>query len=917
MEVRSVEDTAELITNTTIPTTLLTRRVNHEPLSNEIPKVKMFPMDEISKYTLQNMPQVDSIRLQESLVVRDLLDNLLGLGGTYIRYNNSFDPYLGDIPEFKVVKKMDSSLKSFSKRILQYGSYYVSLIQAVEKWSDVRYGIVLQRLSYEINKFLHESYMSLLVNRLEREYKENVNFSIRDLKQIIEESQVGPQMKILYQLVDKIEQEMKLRQTTDLQQISMNKFMSEMNEINDHDDMWPMLIERNISMLARGGNIINILTRMIQENLGDTNSVIFMETLLNNISEDYMSMLHQWLVQGELNDKYQEFMIINTMQNVKSNNMLNPIECDRIWLTQYGIRQDGLFDIFQREYTLNGNNEMTDHSERFEVRANDQLQNHSNNGNDLLFKILTTGKLLNLIKKSLQITHIPVANEYLNVINYGNNNNSNNNGELKFVDIMKGTRFEIYVNNWYKRANDLILNILNNEFSLNDTIQNMHKWFFSMNNNHQTNQIMRTNLHELSQKYDPDSREFIQNRLLQNLQDFKKCILEKSTEYENEDVDEYSGSITNRNIKFDMIIKLLVVQMDNKSFEKTIFDYIKSENSTIQNNEPHNFSNFESLRDIVMQEFEQAIGNKNGDEIISGDNNNNHNTITSRKNENNINYIKFDVGIPYPLNVIINRTCLTQYQLISRYLQILQYYNNVMDETWLEINKSKIWKYQGFSQDIKVHIIRRSRIVHNSMNNLVKSLMEYFMNDVVQFEISRIEQMIKYSSEQGDFNHVDVIGLQSIISESLTNILHDTSIMSLIDIQLKIFDLIDKFTQFLMTMRRRFCKIDYNLFNKYRYRDVENGTSNSKRRNLVPGILNASDVYNEDENVAKIPEYIQFITKVDETFHDLKKQLLNGMKHSHGKDNANNGNFQGITDTIHRSNTILVQHGDRLTSSNM
>lgn len=912
MEVRSVEDIAELQKNASIPLTLLARRVNHEPLSNEAPKVKMLPMDEISKYTLPNLPPVDPTRLQESLVIRDLLDNLLGLSGTYIRYNNDFDPYLGDIPEFKVVKKMDSSLKSFSKRILQYGSYYVSLVQAVEKWSDIKYGIVLQRLSYEINNFLHESYISLLVNKLEREYRENVRFSIRDLKQIIEESQVGPQMKILFQLVDKIEQEMKIRQTTDLQQVSMDNFMSEMNEINDHDDMWPMLIERNISMLVRGGNVINILSRMIHENLGDTNSVAFMETILNNISQDYMSMLHQWLVQGELDDKYEEFMIIDTMQNVKNNSMLNPTECDRIWLTQYGIRQDGLFDIFQRDFKLNGNDDNVYNTDDFSTRPIQPA--HNNNGNDLLFKILTTGKLLNMIKKSLQISYIPVNIGAVNNDTSNFTNSNFGNDRLKFVDIMKGTRFEIYINKWYKRANDLTLTILNKEFALHNTVQNMHKWFFSMNNCHQTNQIMKKNLHELSKKYDRERRSFIESRLLQNLQDFKKYVLEKSIEVKNESANQNDSCSLYTNGKFDMILKLLVVQMDNKSFERTIFDYIRSENSTIQNNGPRNFSNFESLRDIVMQEFEQAIGNNHN---ASGDNSTNIGNYSGydiKKNENNVNYIKFDVGIPYPLNVIINRTCLTQYQLISRYLQILQYYNNVMEETWLEINKNNIWRYRGFSEDVKIHIIRKSRIIHNNMNNLVKSLMEYFMNDVVQFEINKIEAIIKTSNSKDI--EVDVIGMQSIISESLTNILHDTSIMSLIDVQLKIFDLIDKFSQFLMTMRRRLCKIDYNLFNRYRYRPPNENDISSEKFKMVNSILNVDDIYNEEENIIKIPEYMDFITKVHDTFFDLKRQLLSGMRLSFGNNIDVENGGHNTTNVIRKSNTILVQHGDRLSSTN-
>lgn len=862
MEVRPVEDHVELLTQSStvqhieLKNALLARQSNYEPLSNVNPKLILYPLDKLNEISNSN----DLIRVQESLIVHDLLDNLMGLSGTYIRYNNEYNPYNGDVPEFKIAKKLDTSLKSFSKKILQYGSYIVALNNASERWTDIKYGVVLQSLSYEIKNFINETYLPLLVNRLERMYFEDPNFSIREFKQILNDSEVGNQLTLLYDFIRRIEEEMVRRQNSDLQQLSIDTFISEMEQFNQNDDLTPIFIERKISPIAKGGTILKILYKMILEQLGDSNSVIFLQNLLVRISDSYYKTLHGWMTQGELNDPCDEFMIIDTMPHINNINMSNPVECDRVWLTQFGIRKDGLLDNFS-------------------------LTNNSSN--KLLFKILSTGKFLNVIKKSLNISHIPITQE----------EEEGNVKVTNFVELMEGTNFELYVEKWYNRANRLCLKLLVEGYHLPKIIEDLSKWYFGDKNGYNMDKILKGSLVELTRRYSEKYSNNIENRIKIKFENIKnELLLSSSLNYHNNN-NNNTRKIENED---NMILKLLTVQMDKESFDDVINQYINSELQMIGN--ANKLNTLDSIRDMVMKEFENnpINNNKSGGNGRQGTNKN-----------NNIYYMKFDIGIPYPLNMIINRSCILQYQLINRYLNILRYHNILLEETWLEINKNWIWRYPNYNKDIKIKIIKRSQILHNGMNNFIKSIIEYFNEDVIKNEMDKIVKSLpsQLSSIQLS-DKIDLSELQSQLAESLTNILHDGCLIKLIRIQLQIFDIINKFCKFLLSMKDKLIQLDYNLFKEYHQRVMKDEGTND---------LTSSINYNEDTNLIKIPEYINFIETVSKSFQDHRQTLIEGLwYHYRGKDHPLfNNNHHGV-DTSNNNNNdefnniAVISHGSRL-----
>lgn len=885
MEIRPVEDHVELLTelstvqNIELKDALLARQSNYEPLSNINPKLILYPLDKLNEVSNDN----DLIRVQESLIVHDLLENLMGLSGTYIRYNNEYNPYNGDVPEFKIAKKLDTSLKSFSKKILQYGSYFVALNNASERWTDIKYGVVLQSLSYEIKTFINETYLPLLVNRLERMYFEDPNFSIREFKQILNDSETGKQLTLLYDFITRIEEEMVKRQNSDLQQLSIDNFLLEMEQFNQNDDLTPIFIERKISPIAKGGTILKILYRMILEQLGDSNSVIFLQDLLIKISDSYYKTLHGWMTQGELTDPCDEFMIIDTMPYINNVSMSNPIECDRVWLTQYGIRKDGLLDKF----SLTNNN-----------------NNSNNNSNKLLFKILSTGKFLNVIKKSLNINHIPITQE------------QEAEGSVQisnFVELMEGTNFELYVEKWYNRANELCLKLLIDGYHLPKIIDDLSKWYFGDKNGYNINVILKGSLVELTRRYSERYSNNIENRIKIKFENIKNELLTLELHHNN-----HTSNPTNYE-KNDIILKLLTVQLDKEPFDDVISQYINSELQTIGNS--NKLNTIDSIRDMVMKEFENSItSNKKNDnnERTNVRNDGTEMNQNPNKSNNNIYYMKFDIGIPYPLNMIINRSCILQYQLINRYLNILRYHNVLLEETWMEINKNTIWKYPNYNKDIKDKIIKRSRVLHNGMNNFIKSIMEYFHEDVIRNEMDKIVCCLSsFASSSPSDGNIDINELQSQLAESLTNILHDGCLIKLIKLQLQIFDIINKFCKFLLSMKDKLIQLDYNLFTMYQEKGKgkEQGKEQVKEREReTVNKLN----YDEDTNIIKISEYIEFIKVVTKSFQDHRETLIEGLwYHYEGKTHPLFNYHHGVGSTMneYNSNIGVISHGSRLIAS--
>ncbi|AJU21023.1 Spc97p [Saccharomyces cerevisiae YJM1248] len=781
MEIKEVDDRAELLRYTNnIP--LLGKLVNHQPLWSTNPKLKSFSLEKISA--------PDQRRVQEALVVKDLLNVLIGLEGTYIRYFNDYEPSDPETPiEFKIAKKMDPSFKTFSRRIVRYGKQYMILTRAYEKWSDTSFGMVLQRFAYEIRRFLEDVYLKTLVERLERDFNKVPNFSIRELEQIINETEVNKQMELLYNIYEEICREIEERRTNQSSQEDFNNFMDSMkNESSLHLRLM-VAFDTTVYPVPKGGAILKIFQQKILENLGDRSSVMFLKKLLNNISQDYCTMLYEWLTQGILNDPYQEFMTYDDLEG-KTDNIFDAR--DRAWDTQYFIRKDVLLRDCDSEEDKN-----------------------------LLFKMLRTGILLKVVRASLQIPTIPSNSSDITIQEIND-----------FADLMEGSNLELYVDKCYSRANEIFLKLFFQGYDLINVLKHLQQIFLGYQSGHNVLKFLTKNMGELTKHYRNDNNANY-DKLLQNFE------LERQSENPN-----------------NLMRQLLMIQFDTETLPQVLSHYLQIYPEVPENNSANDDSdplmhanNFKNMNAILFDELsKERTGAYHGS---------NPELYTPKSA---IYHLKFDINIPYPLNIIISRTCMIKYQIILRYQLVLQYHSRLLDETWMDLNKTPSWKYRGYSHTVKRRIVRATRVLHAKMNHFIKTIMEYFNQNVIDKEV--------YSLEKCYRNPTLAVAIQNELEGGLTNIMTNRCLSDLIPLQLQIFDIVYKFCKFIKSMRAKLCQLDPVLYEKHKSGMMK--TLNEGYRTNNGG---QEDVgYQEDAALELIQKLIEYISNASSIF---RKCLIN------------------------------------------
>lgn len=802
MEIREVEDIVELLpVSSQVP--LLGKQVNYQPLCKSHPKLKSYPLNLLSNSS-QN-------KVQESLVVFDLLNVLLGLEGTYIRYNNTYSPYECGVPEFKIAKMMDSSLKSICNRVVKLGQLYIVLTQAYEKWSDPSYGKVLQRLSYEIREFLHKTYLRFIVEKLETEFKTNPSFSIRDFEQFTNDTDIAKQMGLLYNICQVIDNETSTRKNMDRMQEDFNNFMNDLKEQSQFRNGMILVTDTRIQPIAKGGVILKILEQIIQENIGDRSNIEFLKNLLNNVSIEYCQMLHYWLVQGELHDIYDEFMITDTMKKVDS--VTSSLKYgDRIWDTQYVVRKDGLLNKFS-----------------------------THQYNDLLFKVLMTGKLLNVIKTSYGVLSLP-TNDIDNIPAY--------------VELTEGTNLELYIDKWYSRANSLCLNMYLKDYDLTAFLRSLQTQYFGYHNSNNINKFLQKNMIDLTKHY-------------KNSTNQQQVKLQRSFELEKQAMD-----------SDDLISQLINIQLDSQPFESVVSQFISGTQPDVANsfdvegrtddNRLLQANNFQNLRDILLQEVQPTSYNEDG---------------LQQSQKSSIHHLQFEVIIPYPLNIIVTRTCMVQYQIVSRYVFLLHYHSKLLDDTWSEINKNSIWRYNGYSPLVRKSVIQKCRILHNKMSQFIKVILEYYTQNVIDEEMDRLLNFTNLGDSMDDKQ--DIIYWQRRLQECLTNIMTNCSLSQMIQLQMQIFEIIYKFCKFITSMRRRLCQIDPKLHNRY--------------------LSGTNQEYNEEEAItAMIPEIVQYTSVVSHSFEQHTAAFMEGLTHYYHRNRSGSGSSSENSSNNHYNTERLI-----------
>ncbi|CUM62911.1 uncharacterized protein PRCAT00000471001 [Priceomyces carsonii] len=379
------------------------------------------------------LSELSDLKIQQGLIIKDLLFSLLGYDGYYIRYSDRFDQSNIESrikgPDFKIAKHLDISLKSITKKLVRYGKYYSGLMAFLEYYDHQNFGKVVQKLCFLITDFLNE-YQSVIIE-LEHEFKFNSAFNLNVMENVLNQ-RVSDKLSHIYEIVTTIHYDTATRISKFKgKQIPFEDFIhnirSSLKTTGNIDDS----INSGNFEYCKGGLVLEIIQGRINAYKGDSLSLSFLMSLFDSVSEEYVVMLNNWLINGDIDDQFDEFLVRRKQVPSNLSEVLGPTS-EHYWNELFVIRSDGLIGQFKSK--------------------------------EIQHKILNTGKFLNIFKACTGMENFQSLNEILDPIN-----------KIFSQDL------ELKIELFYERANKLLMKLLFEGYNLTGLIESFQTTFLINN----------------------------------------------------------------------------------------------------------------------------------------------------------------------------------------------------------------------------------------------------------------------------------------------------------------------------------------------------------------------------------------------------------------------------------------------------
>jgi gamma-tubulin complex component 2 len=255
------------------------------------------------------LPGVLPSNVQEYALCQDLLYILLALDGKLMR---KIPGYMSTLLSFKDVEtplfaldeSVDASLASMAGRFIPIASYYAFVTHTVDSAMAYHYGYVVHAMAAQTRQFLHDYH--LFVAQLERQI--NAADQTIGLQQVWSWTvEVGRTMRYLAEL--------------------WHRLIFHVKNPNGEAEKW-----------IRGGEALNVLYQYMTANGGDRACRDVVKQIVEKAAVPYMTMLAAWITRGEIQDPYNEFMILERRTVRKED--LRAMYNDSYWESRYRIRGD-------------------------------------------------------------------------------------------------------------------------------------------------------------------------------------------------------------------------------------------------------------------------------------------------------------------------------------------------------------------------------------------------------------------------------------------------------------------------------------------------------------------------------------------------------------------------------------------------
>lgn len=362
-----------------------------------------------------------SLEAQEAAVLEDLLYVFMGYEGQYVRFGKGYDPNeerdrLGG-PPYRILPGLDPSLQDLTMSMLKMATYYTALETFVDVQSREEFGSVNHALCASIRKFLHE-YL-ILIAQLETQFLTNDAFTLHVLN--IHTLPTSHMMLQLYSLAHELlKRNALLDDETDESSDSEDDYDHILKQLKDGGELVPGNMTGK--KICKGGVVLGILTKRLENMSGDPAARELLTTLLRDSSRPYMVMLNEWLHHGSINDLHGEFLI----KEQKS-------------LRRERLEQDYTDEYWERRYTIR------------DKEVPPQLE-------AVKEKVLLAGKYLNVVR---ECGGVDVSKDV-------------KDKPKSFDD----NRFQENVTNAYSHANESLMLLLLTTHALPDRLRSLKHYFF-------------------------------------------------------------------------------------------------------------------------------------------------------------------------------------------------------------------------------------------------------------------------------------------------------------------------------------------------------------------------------------------------------------------------------------------------------
>ncbi|GMM38284.1 Spc97 protein [Saccharomycopsis crataegensis] len=661
------------------------------------------------------------MQLQQALILQDLTYVLLGLEGSYIRYSSTYVQALKEKnsekgleallkgPDYKLSKHLNQSLKDITKEIIKLGRFYTALGFFVKIYDNNYFGQINQSLAGFIRSTLDEFRLNLelIIEKLSARSPGTPQmdglsaYNILLLSNDLKSRGTDLKLRILYEICHIIFKDSKRRllhsndfqnfisglksdfiaatRTTETSAAMLDHDNSRLrgnNDLSKNGSSGALDLSTDTSQLSvcKGGVVLKTISQQITKNQGNPEIVQFLGNLFDHVSQNYLSMLNNWLVNGIIDDPFDEFMIKPTSSESSIFNFRSGTILDNI------TKSSGL-NIPGNSSASSGTTGPSPWDSKFSLRRDGlprQFEDYS-----LRNKLLLTGTYLNMVKDcGILIPFVDISahsstNSFSSIVPT----------DTHFVQSLSDINLlNIQVEHWYYRANYQLMSLFYHGYDLLGIIQDLRNLLFI----HGRSAVSFSSLisHNM-----PALRSHCRNG------QYHLPELQRDFYYYYEDT---------------LLLKFGDLKLESVCIFTELEDILNVK--PINPEGIFNTSSYQALKNIVNE----SIGPRGSNATNSGSSSStNHVSFEDYL----INYLTFDLTLPSPLSLIIDQTEIAKFQIIFRWLAVSSYLINLLEEAYLDLQHTmRVAKTELKSDRKTIEALARLSILNYRYLNLLRSI---------------------------------------------------------------------------------------------------------------------------------------------------------------------------------------------------